>query len=96
MADEMKWELLDEVQGRLEAEALKSFFEAEGVPVQLIQEGAGEFGFAMTVGPLGLVQVFVPKEKIAEARALRDAFNEGDTNPEIADDETDDNTDEGT
>jgi hypothetical protein len=76
--DEILWEKATEVYGRLEAEMLKSFLEAEGVPVELFQEGAGQFAYASNVGALGLVQVFVPKAKLAEARQLIEAFQ----NPE--------------
>ena len=34
----MKWEVLTEVQGRLEAEFLKSYLEAQGIEVELFQE----------------------------------------------------------
>jgi hypothetical protein len=33
--NEMKWELLTEVQGRLEADLLKTYFEAYGIDVEL-------------------------------------------------------------
>jgi len=76
--DEIKWEKATEVNGRLEAEMLKSFLEAEGVPVELFQEGAGQSVYAMNVGALGVVEVFVPKEKLQDARELIEAFQ----NPE--------------
>ena len=75
--DEIHWEKATEVNGRLEAEMLKSFLEAEGVPVELFQEGAGQ-AFAVNIGALGVVQVFVPKDKLAEAMPLIEAFE----NPE--------------
>lgn len=72
--DDMKWEKATEVYGRLEAELLKSFLEAEGVPVELFQEGAGQSVYAVNVGALGLVEVFVPKARLAEALELIAAF----------------------
>jgi len=75
--DEVRWEKATEVYGRLEAEMLKSFLEAEGVPVELFQEGASS-AFAVNVGSLGLVQVFVPKERLDDALMLIDSFQ----NPE--------------
>ena len=36
--DELKWELLTEVQGRLKADLLKSYFEAYGIDVELFEE----------------------------------------------------------
>ena len=86
---EMNWELLVEVQGRFEAEALKAFLEAEGLPVQLIQEGAGEFVYPVTVGPLGRVQVFVPKDKLQDGHLLREAFYAGEADVELAEPDDD-------
>ena len=74
--DELKWERLVEVYGRLEAEGLKSLLEAEGIPVELIQEAAGKV-IAVTVDGLGHVQIFVPKKQIQEARAWLKIYREG-------------------
>jgi hypothetical protein len=92
----IQWEKVTEVFGRLEAEMLKSFLEAEGVPVELFQEGAGQSAFALNVGALGLVEVFVPTEKVVEARELIEAFQHPDED-ETSDDlssETPDETEE--
>ncbi len=86
--DTLKWDLLTEVTGRPQAELLKSFLEAEGVQVQLIQESAGQSLFPVMLEGLGSVQVFVPKEQMDEARQLLAAYNDGeDVNP------TDESTD---
>lgn len=74
---ELTWELLDEINGRLEAEMLKSFLEAEGVPVQLIQEGAGHTVYPLNIGALSVVQVFVPKDRLADAQSLLEEFQKG-------------------
>lgn len=81
---EMKWEKLTDVYGRIEADVIKSFLEAEGVPVELFQEAVGRHAFPTTFDGLGHVQIFVPKEKLEEARQLFDAYqNETyDTNNE--------------
>lgn len=71
---EMTWELLCEIQGRLEAEMLQSLLEANGVQAQLIQEGAGRSVYPVTVGPLGLVQVFVPRARLEQARQILDDY----------------------
>jgi hypothetical protein len=84
--DEIKWAKATEVYGRVQAEMLKSFLEAEGVPVELIQESAGESIFPTTVGMMGRVDVFVPNEKIEQARELIEAFNNPDN--EIIDDDS--------
>jgi len=92
--DEIQWYKATEVQGRLEGEMLKSFLEAEGVPVELFQEGAGMSAFPTSVGALGLVEVFVPKEKRAEAEALIRAF-ENPENDVPEDEDASDLPDEG-
>jgi len=65
--DELKWDLLTEVYGRMDAEGIKSLLEAEGIPTELIQEAAGKI-YAVTVDGLGRVQIFVPKGQLEEAR----------------------------
>lgn len=73
--DELKWELLTEVQGRLEAELLKSYFAAYGIDVELFQEAVGHHIYPVTVNGLGRVQLFVSKEQASEARKLLKAYN---------------------
>ena len=68
--NEMKWEKLTEIYGRLEADMTKRFLEAEGVPVELFQEAVGHHAFPTTIDGLGRVQLFVPKEKLEEAKTL--------------------------
>lgn len=71
--DEMKWEKLAEVYGRLQAEGIKSFLEAEGMQVELIQEAIGQL-IPTNYDAFGRVQIFVPKEQLEEARMLYEAF----------------------
>lgn len=73
--DELKWELLTEISGRFEAEMLKSYLEAEEIEVQLFQEGAGQDIYPVTFGPLAMVQVFVPNDKINDARSILESYN---------------------
>ena len=73
--DELKWELLTEVQGRLEAEFLKSYIEAQGIEVELFQESVGHHIYPVTVNGLGRVQMFVPREQAQEARSLLQDYN---------------------
>jgi hypothetical protein len=80
--DKMKWQKLVEVQGRLEAELIESFLEANGVDVELIQESIGHSAFPVMVNGLGRVQIFVSKEKILEARELLNDYNQGVTQEE--------------
>jgi hypothetical protein len=76
--DEMKWEMIIEVTGRGNAELLKSYLEAEGVPVQLIQESAGQSLFPVNIEGLGSVQVYVPKDQAEAARELLTAYDTGE------------------
>ncbi|MCK6540837.1 MAG: hypothetical protein L6Q26_12355 [Anaerolineales bacterium] len=73
--DNLKWELLTEVQGRLEADLLKSYFAAHGIDVELFQEAVGHHIYPVTVNGLGRVQLFVSKEQAEEARRLLDEYN---------------------
>ena len=75
--DQLKYENLVEVQGRLEAELIESFLEANGVDVELIQESIGHTIYPVTIDGLGRVQIFVPKDKLQEARELLKDFNQG-------------------
>ena len=66
--DELVYEIILEVNGRLEAELIESYLEAEGIDVELIQESIGHSIYPVTVDGLGRVQIFVPKEKVSDAR----------------------------
>ena len=72
--DELKWELLTEVQGRLEADLLKTYFSAYGIDVELFQEAVGHHIYPVTVDGLGRVQLFVSKEHVQNARKLLDEY----------------------
>ncbi len=90
--DEMKWELLEEVYGRLEADAIESLLEAEGIDVELFQEAIGHLAFPVTVDGLGRVQIFVPKEKAEEAHSWLTAYREGTLqNTQLTETDTEDN-----
>ena len=73
--DELKWELLTEVQGRLEADLLKSYFEAYGIDVELFQESVGHHIYPVTIDGLERVQLFVSKEQAGEAHQLLDEYH---------------------
>ena len=72
--DELKWELLTEVQGRLEADLLKTYFSASGIDIELFQEAVGHHIYPVTVNGLGRVQLFVSKDQAVEARKLLDEY----------------------
>ena len=73
--DTLKWELLTETNGRLQADLLKSFLEAEGIEVELFQEAVGHHIYPVMIDGLGRVQLFVPKTQLAQAKELLAAYN---------------------
>ncbi len=68
--DELKYALLAEVYGRMEAELIKSYLEAHGIDVELFQESVGQSIYPTTIDMLGNVQIFVEKEKMEDAITL--------------------------
>jgi hypothetical protein len=72
--DKLAYELLIEVQGRMEADLIRSYLEAYGVPVELFQESVGHSAFPVTINGLGRVQLFVPKKQAKEARSLLEQY----------------------
>lgn len=75
--DQLKYEVLVEVFGRLEAELIESYLEAQGIDVELVQESVGHSVYPVTVDGLGRVQLFVPKKKISEAREWLASYRTG-------------------
>ena len=74
--DQLKYDLLAQINGRLEADMIKSYLEAQGIKVELFQEAVGHNIYPVTIDGLGRVQIFVPKEQKAEADELLKAYNE--------------------
>jgi hypothetical protein len=74
---DLKYEILVEVNGRLEAELIESLLEAEGIDVELVQESIGHSIYPVAVDGLGNVQLFVPKASIQEAREWLKMYREG-------------------
>jgi ATP phosphoribosyltransferase regulatory subunit HisZ len=72
--DELKYGLLADIQGRWQAELLKSFLQAENVAVELFQESLGQSIYPSTLDILGNVQVYVPKAQLSKARKLLKEF----------------------
>jgi hypothetical protein len=68
--DDLEWELLTEVGGRLRADLISSHLEAEGIEVELFQEAVGHHAYPVTVDGLGRVQIFVSKVQLAAARRI--------------------------
>ena len=75
--DELVWELLHEVYGRMEAETIKSYLEAHDIRVELFQESVGHLAIPVTIDGLGKVQIFAPKKQIKEAREWLKVYTEG-------------------
>lgn len=86
--DELKWELLIEIQGRTEAEIFKSYLVANGIEdVELFQEALGQSIYPTMLDILGRVQIFVPKEVLTEAQKLLEEYEQMDfTNTEPSSD----------
>ncbi|MBC6940870.1 MAG: hypothetical protein D8M55_07120 [Chloroflexi bacterium] len=76
MMDELKWAKLTEVYGRMEAELIESYLEANGIDAELFQESVGHNIYPVTVDGLGTVQIFVEKENLTEAGRLLENFNQ--------------------
>ena len=72
--DELKYDFLTEVQGRWQADLLKSYFEASGIDVELFQESLGQHIYPSTLDILGNVQIYVPKEQLQTARELLEEY----------------------
>lgn len=93
---EEKWEVVEMVQGQLQAEILRGLLEAQEIKVWLNQEGAGA-AYGINVGPLGTVEILVPSGEIHKARQILDAYYAGEfESSEMAPfepDEDDENTD---
>jgi len=77
--DELKWTYLTDAQGRLQADLLKSYFEAYGIEVELFQEALGQHIFPTNLDILGNVQIFVSKEQAENARKLLDEYYKNPT-----------------
>jgi len=93
---EEKWEVVEMVQGQLQAEILRGLLEAQEIKVWLNQEGAGA-AYGINVGPLGTVEILVPTSAVEQARQILDAYYagefEGADMGQIEADETEDTTD---
>lgn len=60
-----------------EAEVLAGLLQAQGIPVERLQEGAGR-AMGLIYGPLGNVVLLVPQQHAEAARALCRRFASGD------------------
>ncbi|MBN1668080.1 MAG: DUF2007 domain-containing protein [Anaerolineales bacterium] len=74
---EHQWVTITTVQGELQAELMRGLLEAQGVPVQLIQEGLGRV-YGLGVGPLAEVEILVSEEYQSEALEIIRAYHAGE------------------
>lgn len=72
-----KMEVVYKAQGRLMAESVKGFLEAQGIQAILDQDALGSI-YGLTIGDLGEVGIMVPLEQIDEARQLLHAMEAGE------------------
>lgn len=70
--DGLKWERLTEVQGRFNADILKSYFEASGIEVEIFQEAISHLTHPTTFAN---VEIFVRKDQADAARKLLEEYN---------------------
>lgn len=75
-----EWKQVAEIPGALQAELLRGLLEAQGVQVRLSQEGAGR-AYGLSVGPLGVVRLYVPASQESLAQEVLDAYERGDLDP---------------
>jgi len=74
--NDIKWEVVAEVNGGVQAEIMRGLLEAQKIPVFLSQEGAGR-AMGMDIGELGSVQVLVPSDKAALASEIIQEYFSG-------------------
>ena len=68
--------------GRLDAETIKAFLEAQGIPVYIDQDTLGLI-YSFTVGDLGSVGIQVRPEDAEKAKSLLVAMDDGDFADEV-------------
>ena len=66
---------------QVEAQLIKSLLEAEGIPAMIAQEGAGT-AYGLTVGILGIAEIFVSEQDAEEAKKLIATMNDPNSEKE--------------
>lgn len=73
--DELKWQLLTEIQGRWEADIIKAYLADKGIDSELFQESVSSL-YPTSLDMLGLVQIFVPNDQAELADiAMKEYFD---------------------
>ena len=75
--DESTWKSIISVQGELQAEVLRGLLEAQGIPVNLSQEGVAR-AYGLGVGPLAEVEIMVPDSYVIEAEKIIESYQAGE------------------
>lgn len=71
------WKTIVTVQGELQAEVIRGLFEAQGIPVNLSQEGAAR-AYGLGVGPLSEVEIMVPDNYAQAAQDVFERYQSGE------------------
>ena len=72
----IKWEVVAEVNGDIQAEIMRGLLEAQEIPVFLSKEGAAK-AMGLEIGEMGLVQVLVPSDKAVVANEILQEYFSG-------------------
>ena len=75
--DQSTWKSIISVQGELQAEVLRGLLEAQGIPVNLSQEGVARV-YGLGVGPLAEVEIMVPDSYVREAEKVIESYQAGE------------------
>lgn len=67
--------VVDVVSGRLEAELVHSYLQAQGIRCEINQESAGWI-HGLVTGPLGEVEILVPSRQGKQARQAIKAYHQ--------------------
>jgi hypothetical protein len=83
--EEIRWEVVARTPGYTPATILAGRLQAEGIPVRIWQEGAGQ-ALGLTVGILGTGHVAVPEEYARQAREILGDEDQADIDTDDTDD----------
>ena len=71
------WKSIISVQGELQAEVMRGLLEAQGIPVNLSQEGVAR-AYGLGVGPLSEVEIMVPDNYVDAAQKVIERYQAGE------------------
>jgi hypothetical protein len=71
------WKPIVTVQGELQAEVVRGLLEAQGIPVNLSQEGVAR-AYGLGVGPLSEVEIMVPDSYFQQAQNVIARYQAGE------------------